>query len=80
MLQSNQTPPLPKKNSLSDKVVEQVNAQLHVLEPPPPPVGWYILDEAKDGKWQTKYGMRRKPHWLARFMMKLIFDIRWSEK
>jgi hypothetical protein len=80
MLQSNQTPPLPKSNPLSDKVVEQVNAQLHVLKPPPPPVGWYILDEAEDGTWQTKYGMRRKPHWLARFMMKLIFDIRWSEK
>jgi hypothetical protein len=80
MLPLNPTPPLPKSNPLSDKVVDQVNAQLHVIEPPPPPVGYWILDEGKDGKWVTKYGMRRKPHWLARVMMNLIFDIRWSEK
>lgn len=71
--------PLLKIDPLSDKVVEQVNAQLHVIKPPPPAVGYWILDEASDGTWVTKYAMRRKPSWLARVMIKLIFDIRWSD-
>jgi hypothetical protein len=64
MSQLNQTQPSPKPYVFTIRV-------------PKPPVGFWVYDMG-DG-CTTKYEMRRKPSWLARVMMRLIFDIRWSE-
>jgi hypothetical protein len=46
------------------------------LQPPPPPVGFWVLHS---GRFETKFLMHRRPSWLTRWAMRVVFEIAWRD-
>ena len=46
------------------------------LPPPPPPVGFWVLNS---GRYETTFVMHRRPLWLARWAMRVVFEIAWRD-
>jgi len=44
--------------------------------PPPPPVGFWVL---YSGQYETRLTMHRRPSWLARWAMRVVFEIAWRD-
>jgi len=44
--------------------------------PPPPPVGFWVLNS---GRYETRLTMHRRPSWLARWAMRVVFEIAWRD-
>lgn len=47
------------------------------IKPPPKTVGFWIL--AKNGSWETRFGIPYKPNWFHRMMVKACFGVGWKD-
>ena len=55
-----------------------VHGATHVLLPPSPPmVGHWILEQCRGVT--TSFVMHRRPRWLTRWAMRVVFDIHWRD-
>jgi hypothetical protein len=43
---------------------------------PPTPLGFWVLDT---GSYEFRVAMRRRPSWLARWAMQVVFEIAWRD-
>jgi hypothetical protein len=46
------------------------------LQPPPPPVGYWVLHS---GQYETRLTMHRRPSWITRWAMRVVFEITWRD-
>jgi hypothetical protein len=46
------------------------------LPPPPQPVGFWVLHS---GQFETTLVMHRRPSWLTRWAMRVVFEIAWRD-
>jgi len=57
-------------------MTDPVDTDLHVMQPPPPPAGWMILD---DGPYFTRWAVSSWPNAWYRFWMKLLLGWRFEK-